>query len=158
MSYVLHARIPGAGLPPVEVRVERATLYTQRRDVIRLTTIGEDRSARVPLTREQAEHLSDAILEAADLLVDDPQPEPVRPGERPSMGDLPATYQRTADRATGLIREYATEATAAGASIHGMVSAFVSGITGKLHGHDERRIANALSALIADVVEEGEPT
>lgn len=138
-----------AGGPDVRrpdlVEVARNGLETQARDVVRITI--EQGNAGVTATaylaREVAEELATAILRAADLLEDDPQPAPVLAGGIGSPS--PNAYTaRTVDRNLRVVERAVLEAVAVEAPVSEVLGRVANGLTGDVNGYRERLLVEAL--------------
>ena len=139
---------------PDEVEVARNGLETQARDVVRITVAqGNGLEATAYLAREAAEELATAILRAADLLPDEPQPAPVLAGGVGSLATTPVAHHRAGDRALRVVERAVSEAVAVGCLRSELLLRVANGITGRVSGPVERQLARAFGDAVAAEVD-----
>lgn len=132
---------------PDVVEVARNGLETHARDVVRITIAqGNGIEATAYLARETAEQLAEAILRAADLVIDAPQPEPRLAGgigaESHPIGP------RAGDRALRVVERAVSEATAIGVLRSELLLRVANGITGAGYGPVQYAAARAMGDAI----------
>lgn len=139
---------------PDLVEVARNGLETEARDVVRIAVVlSTGVEAAAHLTREAAEQLATEVLRAADLLLEDPQPEPRLAGESGSMGTLPYFHHRAGDRALRVVERAVAEATTIGVLRSELLGRIANGITGRRSGHRERLLARAMGDAIDPILD-----
>lgn len=139
---------------PDLVEVARNGLETEARDVVRITVItNTGTEATAYLTREAAEELATEVLRAADLIAEDPQPEPRLAGGIGSMGTLPVFHPRATDRALRVVERAVAEATTIGVLRSELLGRIANGLTGRRSGYRERLLARAMGDAIDPILD-----